>query len=285
MAKNRWTTPAHEVLRAGPGFRLKELDPSSTPGWDDGEKAGERRLDEVGRELSELQERLFAQSRSGGSRSALLVLQGMDTSGKGGIVRHVIGYVDPQGVQHHAFGVPTEVERSHHFLWRIGRALPDPGRIGVFDRSHYEDVLVVRVHDLVHPDIWAARYDEINEFEKDVITSGTSVVKVALVISRAEQKARLRERLDRPEKHWKYKPGDLDERVLWPKYAQAYQAVFERTSTDRAPWFVVPADHKWYARLAVSELLARALREQDLGWPPADFDVEAEKARLDAEDD
>ncbi|MGV8965206.1 MAG: PPK2 family polyphosphate kinase [Cellulomonas sp.] len=284
MAKNRWTTPAHEVLRAAPGFRLADLDPSSTKGWDGDEHAAEQRLDEVGRELSELQERLFAQSRAGGTRAVLLVLQGMDTSGKGGIVRHVIGYVDPQGVQHHAFGVPNEIERSHHFLWRIGQALPDPGRIGVFDRSHYEDVLVVRVHDLVHPDIWAARFAEINEFEKDVITSGTSVVKVALVISRAEQKARLSERLERPEKHWKYKPGDLDERALWSKYAQAYQSVFERTSTPGAPWFVVPADHKWYARLAVCELLTQALRDQDLGWPPADFDVEAEKARLDGED-
>jgi PPK2 family polyphosphate:nucleotide phosphotransferase len=283
MAKNSWTTPAHEVLRPGPGFRLAGLNPSSTPGWKDGEHAAEDRLDEVGRELSELQERLFAQSRTGGSRAVLLVLQGMDTAGKGGIVRHVIGYVDPQGVQHHAFGVPTDLERSHHYLWRIGRALPDPGRIGVFDRSHYEDVLVVRVHDLVHPDVWAARYDEINQFEKDVITSGTSVVKVALIISRAEQLARLRERLDRPEKHWKYKPGDLDERAFWPKYTEAYQAVFDRTSTKRAPWYVVPADHKWYARLAVCELLAHTLREQDLGWPAATFDVEAEKARLEAE--
>ena len=207
----------------------------------------------------------------------------MDTSGKGGVVRHVIGMVDPQGVQLRAFGVPTEEERAQHYLWRIRRALPVPGRIGVFDRSHYEDVLVVRVHDLVPPEVWGARYDEINDFEKEVTASGTTIVKVALVISAAEQKARLGERLDRPDKHWKYNPGDLDERLLWPKYAEAYDAVFARTSTDVAPWHVVPADHKWYARLAVTELLSRALRNLHLDWPPADFDVEAEKARLSAQ--
>jgi len=283
MAKDRWTTAPHELLRPGHGFRLADLDPSSTPGWDGGPERAEERLDEVGGELAELQERLFARSCTGGTCAVLLVLQGMDTSGKGGIVRHVLGYVDPQGVQHHAFGVPTERERAHHYLWRIGRALPEPGRIGVFDRSHYEDVLVVRVHDLVPSEVWGARYDEINEFEKDVIDSGTAIVKVALVISPAEQKVRLRERLDRPDKRWKYRTGDLDERQLWPRYTEAYQAVLDRTSTDRAPWHVVPADHKWYARLAVCELLTDALRGLDLHWPEADFDVDAERARLDAD--
>jgi len=191
--------------------------------------------------------------------------------------------VDPQGVQHRAFGVPTEEERAHHYLWRIRRALPEPGRIGVFDRSQYEDVLVARVHDLVPPDVWGARYDEINGFEKDVTASGITLVKVALIVSSTEQKARLRARLERPDKYWKYNPGDLGERLLWPKYAQAYQAVFDRTSTGVAPWYVVPADHRWYARFAVSELLARALRDLHLDWPPADFDARAEKARLDAQ--
>lgn len=283
MAKDQWTTPAQEVLRVGRGFRLADLDPSSTPGWGAGRTTAETRMVEVGEELSELQERLFADSRSGGTRSVLLVLQGMDTSGKGGIVRHVVGMVEPQGVQLRAFGVPTPEERAQHYLWRIRRALPEPGRIGVFDRSHYEDVLVVRVHDLVVADVWGARYDEINEFEQEVTASGTTVVKVALMISSAEQKARLRARLDRADKYWKYNPHDLDERLLWPKYAEAYQAVFERTSTDAAPWHVIPADTKWYARLAVTEILTRALRDLHLGWPPADFDVDAEKARLDAQ--
>lgn len=283
MAKDSWTTPAHEALRSGPDFLLADLDPSSTPGWDEGSKAAEKRMAEAGGELSAMQERLFADSRSGGTRSILLVLQGMDTSGKGGVVRHVIGMVDPQGVQLRAFGVPTEEERAQHYLWRIRRALPAPGRIGVFDRSHYEDVLVVRVHDLVPPDVWGARYDEINEFEQEVTAAGTTIVKVALVISADEQKARLGERLDRPDKYWKYNPGDLDERLLWPKYVAAYDAVFARTSTDVAPWHVVPADHKWYARLAVTELLFRALRDLHLDWPPADFDVETEKARLSAQ--
>ncbi|RYV50415.1 PPK2 family polyphosphate kinase [Pengzhenrongella frigida] len=283
MAKDGWTRPAREALRPDRGFRLADLDPSSTPGWKGDSEDAEARLAEVGLELAELQERLFAQSRTGGSRSVLLVLQGMDTSGKGGIVRHVIGYVEPQGVTHRAFGVPTEQERAHHYLWRIGQALPEPGRIGVFDRSHYEDVLVVRVHDLVPPTVWGARYEEINDFEKDVVDSGTTVVKVALVISPDEQRARLRERLDREDKRWKYKPGDLDERVLWPRYTEAYQAVFDRTNTDRAPWFVIPADRKWYARLAVAELLTQALRDLDPRWPPVTFDVEAEKDRLDAQ--
>src|SRR4051812_6171665 len=189
----KWTTLPREALRVGPGFDLAELDPSSRPGWDHGRSAGEKRLAKNGQRLSALQERLFADGRSGGSRSVLLVLQGMDTSGKGGIVRHVIGLVDPQGVQLRSFGVPTEKERSQHYLQRVREALPTPGHIGVFDRSHYEDVLVVRVNELVPPEVWEPRYDEINAFEREVVDGGTTIVKVALMVSAAEQKARLRE--------------------------------------------------------------------------------------------
>ncbi|CAN5206685.1 polyphosphate kinase 2 family protein [soil metagenome] len=280
---DRWTTPAHDALRVSPGFRLADFDPTGKPGWDGKAKHAEAHLERRGVLMSTLQERLFAEGRSGGTRSVLLVLQGMDTAGKGGTVRHVVGMVDPQGVQLKAFGVPTEEERTHPFLWRIENALPRPGMLGVFDRSHYEDVLVVRVHDLVKPEVWGARYDEINDFEARVVASGTTIVKVALMVSPAEQKKRLRERLERPDKYWKYNPGDLDERLLLPKYAEAYQAVFDRTSTDVAPWYVVPADRKWYARLAVTELLTHAFTGLDLGWPPADFDVAAEMARLDAQ--
>jgi PPK2 family polyphosphate:nucleotide phosphotransferase len=275
-----WTSPPHELLRVRAGFRLADLDASAKPGWTGDRAAGERRSAELGTELSELQERLYAQGRSGGTRAVLLVLQGMDTSGKGGIVRHVLGMVDPQGVQHRAFGVPTDAEHEHDFLWRIRAALPAPGRIGVFDRSHYEDVVVVRVHGLVPEPVWRARYDQINEFEAEVSASGTTIVKVLLAVSPQEQKARLRERLERPDKHWKYNPGDIDERLVWPKYQEAYQALLDRTSTDYAPWHVVPCDKKWYSRLAITELLIEALESFNLSWPPADFDVEVEKKRL-----
>jgi PPK2 family polyphosphate:nucleotide phosphotransferase len=282
MAKS-WSTPPSEALRAGPGFDLASADLAATPGWEHGEKSAEKRLRKDGEHLSEDQERLFADGRSGGTRSVLLVLQGMDTSGKGGIVRHVLGLVDPQGVQLRSFGVPTEKERSQHYLQRIREALPTPGRIGVFDRSHYEDVLVVRVNQLVPREVWEPRYDEINAFEREVVDAGTVIVKVALMVSADEQKARLRERLERPDKYWKFNPGDIDERAKWPLYQEAYQAVLDRTSTEHAPWYVVPADNKWYARLAVGRLLRDTLDDLDIEWPAADFDVAAEMARLDAQ--
>jgi PPK2 family polyphosphate:nucleotide phosphotransferase len=209
----------------------------------------------------------------------LLVVQGMDTSGKGGIMRHVIS-VNPQGVKAIAFKAPTEEELAHHYLWRIRKALPAPGQLGVFDRSHYEDVLIVRVHGLVPEEVWSTRYAEINEFEREVVAAGTTVIKILTYISKDEQKARLLERLDRPDKHYKYNPGDVDERACWDDYMEAYQAVLDTTSTIAAPWYVVPADRKWYARLAVQQLLLDALRGLDLQWPTADFDVELEKKRL-----
>ncbi|HWS56919.1 MAG TPA: polyphosphate kinase 2 family protein [Actinotalea sp.] len=269
-----------QVLRVGPGFALADLDPGSTPGFTGDKEAGEAVMGQLQARLSDLQERLYAESRGGGDRSILLVIQGMDTSGKGGIMRHVVGAVDPQGVDITSFKAPTAEERSHPFLWRIRRALPTPGDIGVFDRSHYEDVLIVRVHDLVPRSTWSRRYAQINTFEAGVVASGTTIVKVMLHISSDEQKARLTERLDREDKHWKYNPGDVDERMHWADYMQAYQAALEKCSTDVAPWFVVPADTKWYARLAVTNLLLEHLEAMDPQWPAADFDVEAEKTRL-----
>ncbi|KJF23197.1 polyphosphate:nucleotide phosphotransferase, PPK2 family [Rhodococcus sp. AD45] len=275
-----WETPAVTILRSQPGFDLEGLDRNSTPGFTGKKADGERLLEERGAVLSGLQELLYANGRSGDSRSVLLVLQGMDTSGKGGMVRHVVGHVDPQGVDHASFGVPTDEEKQHHYLWRIKKQLPRGGYLGVFDRSHYEDVLVVRVHDLVPPDVWGARYDEINQFEKELVDAGTTIVKVAMFVSLDEQKKRLQERLDRPEKYWKYNPGDVTERKLWPAYQEAYQAMLDKTSTEHAPWYVVPCDRKWYSRIAVTELLIDAFESLDLSWPPADFDVEIEKARL-----
>nr|WP_255633463.1 polyphosphate kinase 2 family protein [Demequina sp. TTPB684] len=266
----------------GDDFAIDDFDCASTPGFFGDEEDGERLMARRGERLEELQEQLFAEGRSGGRRSVLLVLQGMDTSGKGGIVRHVLGMVDPQGVQHTSFGVPTQEERSHHYLWRIERALPAAGRIGVFDRSHYEDVLVVRVHELVDSSVWGARYDEINAWERRRVDEGTLILKCALMVSPEEQLDRLESRLDRPDKHWKYNPADLDERSRWTSYMEAYQAVFDRCSTDAAPWYAIPADNKWFARLAVTELLASTLESMNLTWPVADFDVDKEKARVTA---
>ena len=280
MAKT-WTTRPSSALLADEATSLAGVDPRSTPGFE-GDKAYGAQVLESGRgTLGELQEQLFAGSRSGGTqRNVLLVLQGMDTSGKGGIVRHVVGAVDPQGVHHHAFTAPTEEELAHDFLWRVRRELPGPGMIGVMDRSHYEDVLVGKVRELAPLDEIERRYEAITEFERELVEQGTVLVKVMLHISYDEQKERLRERLDRPDKHWKYEPGDIDERNLWTDYQSAYDEAIRRTSTPAAPWHVVPADRKWYARVAVQALLTDALRGLDLAWPPAHFDVDVERVRL-----
>ncbi|MFE3544126.1 PPK2 family polyphosphate kinase [Nocardia sp. NPDC059177] len=279
MAKH-WAEPVTVALRAD-GQRVADLDTSATPGFTGDKRQAKELLVERGQVLSELQEKLFAHGRTGGQHSVLLVLQGMDTAGKGGIVRHVIGSVDPQGVDHASFGVPTEEEKQHDFLWRIRKRLPAHGQLGVFDRSHYEDVLVVRVHKLVPQSEWEPRYGLINTFEREVAEAGTTIVKVALFVSLDEQKRRLRERLERPDKYWKFNPDDITERGYWPEYQKAYQTLLERTNTDHAPWYVLPADHKWYARLAVTELLIDALTRLDLDWPPADFDVAEQLRRLD----
>ncbi|WP_454169843.1 polyphosphate kinase 2 family protein [Microbacterium paulum] len=280
-SQKHWTGDPADLLRVGEGFRLADVDPDAKPGYTKGKKRGAEDLAAGADELDELQERLFAQSRVVDDTPAvLLVLQAMDTAGKGGIVRHVIGSVDPQGVSLVAFKKPTAEELSHDFLWRIEKHVPHPGFIGVFDRSHYEDVLIGRVRHLADDAEIERRYGAIVDFEKGLTDRGIRIVKVMLHISPDEQKERLAERLDRPDKHWKYNPGDVDERELWPQYMDAYQTVFERTSTPNAPWYVVPADAKWYARLAVQALLLDALEEIDPQWPAADFDVAVEKARL-----
>jgi len=278
---SRWSTPAADALRVEPGFRLADIDPRSTPGYD-GDKADGRADLEAGRApLEGLQERLFAQSVAGtATGSVLLVLQAMDTAGKGGIVRHVVGAVDPQGVELASFKKPTAEELEHDFLWRIEKRLPDAGRLGVFDRSHYEDVLIGRVRELAPHDEIERRYGAIVSFEAQAAEMGIRVVKVMLHISKDEQRERLGERLERPDKHWKYNPSDVDERELWDAYMDAYQVAIERTSTPVAPWHVVPADRKWYARLAVQQLLIDALEDIDPRWPAADYDVDVEKDRL-----
>ncbi len=278
---SRWSRPATDALRVEPGFRLADIDPRSTPGYDGDKNDGRADLD-AGREpLEDLQERLFAQSVAGtATGSVLLVLQAMDTAGKGGIVRHVVGAVDPQGVELASFKKPTTEELEHDFLWRIEKRLPDAGRLGVFDRSHYEDVLIGRVRALAPQEEIERRYGAIVSFEAQAAEMGIRLVKVMLHISKDEQRERLAQRLERPDKHWKYNPGDVDERELWDAYMDAYQVAIERTSTPIAPWHVVPADRKWYARLAVQQLLIDALEDIGPQWPAADYDVEVEKQRL-----
>lgn len=276
------TADLRRLLLAGPDFSLSAVDPRSTPGFDGGKKQGKAALAAGADALSSLQEKLFSESRAGSELAVLLVLQGMDTSGKGGIVRHVVGLVDPQGVQHHAFKAPTRSERRHDFLWRIRKQLPERGLIGVFDRSHYEDILIQRVRGLSSAEEVEKRYAEIVEFEDQIATAGTKVLKVMLHISKDEQKARLAERLDRKDKFWKYNPGDVDERAYWQQYQEAYQIAIERTSSPDAPWYIVPADRKWFARLAVQRLLTATLEDMQLSWPRADFDVDTEKKRLEA---
>lgn len=276
-----FTHPVSTVLRAGRGFSLQDADPGAKPGFPGKKSDGRKALAAADERLDDLQERLFAQSRSGDDPArVLLVLQAMDTAGKGGIVRHVIGTVDPQGVQLRNFKAPTAAEKRHDFLWRIERRLPAAGMIGVFDRSHYEDVLIGKVRSLATPEELERRYGAIREFEQRIADAGTRIIKVMLHISPEEQYQRLAERLERPDKYWKYNPGDIDERLMWDEYMQAYQRAIRETDADHAPWYVVPGNRKWYARVAVQHLLLEALAGIDPQWPAADFEVETERQRL-----
>jgi len=251
-----------------------------TPGSDLGKKKGKQALFALGDELSDLQERLFAHGRSGSPQRILLVLQGMDTSGKGGVLKHTVGLVDPQGISITSFKAPTKAELSHDFLWRIRNALPTKGRIGVFDRSHYEDVLIAKVRELAEADEVERRYDAINAFEAECVGAGITVIKCMLHISAATQKERLLARLANPQKYWKFNPQDVDERAFWPAYQEAYEIALERTNTEVAPWYVIPSDHKWYRNLAIGNLLHETLTHMSPQWPAADFDVEEQRQRL-----
>jgi PPK2 family polyphosphate:nucleotide phosphotransferase len=270
-----------DLLRVPSGpVDLSALDTRATPGFDGDKAAGRAALATLGPRLSDLQERLHAEGVSGGSRRLLLILQGMDTSGKGGVIRHVVGQVDPQGCAITSFKAPTKEELAHDFLWRVRRRLPGPGELGVFDRSHYEDVLVVRVHNLVPRSTWMRRYAAINRLEARLADDDVRVVKVFLHISKEEQRQRLLARLDDPTKLWKFNPHDVDERAWWADYQEAYAAAIERCNNDTAPWYRVPADRKWYRDWAVANLLVEHLEDMKLTWPKGDFDVEEQKRRL-----
>jgi PPK2 family polyphosphate:nucleotide phosphotransferase len=259
---------------------LSDYSTDGTTNFDGKKSDGEKALADLGPRLLELQTKLYAQRAGEHARRVLLVLQGMDTSGKGGVLKHTVGLVDPVAVKITSFKAPTEEERAHDFLWRIERAVSEPGYLCVFDRSHYEDVLIGRVRSLAPAEEIERRYGAINAFENRLAEQGTVILKCMLHISPAEQKERLLARLDDPAKHWKYNPGDVDERQLWSDYTRAYEVALERTNTEAAPWYVVPSDRKWYRNLAIGELLLETLEAMELSWPKADFDVEAERERL-----
>ncbi|MFF8267651.1 PPK2 family polyphosphate kinase [Streptomyces sp. NPDC016562] len=271
-----------ELLRVPAGERpdLGRTDAAAIPAGPRDKAAGRAATAAMAPRLASLQERLYAAGTAGDHRRLLLVLQGMDTSGKGGTVKHVMGPFNPAGCRVKAFKAPTPEERKHSFLWRIRKALPQPGEIGIFDRSHYEDVLIARVRGLAPRSELARRYTRINRFEESLAQEGVTVIKVFLHISYEEQRERLLARLDNPDKHWKFDPGDIEERGAWPAYQEAYERVLERCSTDAAPWFIVPADRKWYRDWAVSRLLLEHLEDMDPQYPRADFDVEECRSRL-----
>ncbi|WSY16245.1 polyphosphate kinase 2 family protein [Embleya sp. NBC_00896] len=267
-------------LPGGP-VDLTAIDPRATPAFTGDKAAALADIAAMAPRLAELQEKLYAQAVAGGARRrVLLVIQGMDTSGKGGTVKHVIGQFNPSGCHIHAFKAPTEDELAHPFLWRVREQVPGPGLIGVFDRSHYEDVLIARVRNLVPRQVWSRRYATINRFERGLAEDEVTIVKVFLHISAEEQKERLLARLDNPEKHWKFNPQDIDERAVWPEYQGAYQVALEKCDGLAAPWYVVPSDRKWYRNWAISRLLLEHLVELDLRYPPGAFDVESERKRL-----
>ncbi|RZS43647.1 PPK2 family polyphosphate:nucleotide phosphotransferase [Herbihabitans rhizosphaerae] len=282
MGKKDASEPSvRDALRVRRGrTRSFALAPDDTPVGPGSKAKAAKNLDEVADELAGLQEALYAEGVTGGERRVLLVLQGMDTSGKGGTIRHVCGLVNPQGLSIASFKKPTVAERRHPFLWRIRRELPAAGQIGVFDRSHYEDVLVPRVENLVPEAIWRGRYDEINEFEAELTDAGTTIVKCFLHISKDEQAERIAARLNDPTKQWKHNPGDLNSRAKWDDYQAAYAEMLSKCSTRTAPWYVIPANRKWYRNWAVANLLLETLRDMKPQLPGPDYDVEEELARL-----
>ncbi|MGW5258386.1 PPK2 family polyphosphate kinase [Streptomyces sp. NPDC004012] len=285
MVSKRDEAPLRDLLRlpVGEPVDLSAYDTGLTPGGPDDKAAGLAATALMGRELAGLQERLWAAATAGDRRRILLVLQGMDTSGKGGTVKHVVGLFNPAGCRIRAFKAPTCQERQHDFLWRVAKALPRSGEIGIFDRSHYEDVLIAKVRSLAPIGELESRYDRINGFETSLTDDGVTIIKCFLHISFDEQLRRLLKRLDTPHKRWKFNPGDIGERARWPAYQRAYEVALTRCATPAAPWYRVPADHKWYRNWAISRLLLEYLRELDPQYPAADFDVEECRALLLAE--
>lgn len=257
-------------VRQGSGLDLNQWDPNDKTLFPISKKEGKQLLKELNKELEHLQELLYAE----GEHKVLIVLQAMDTGGKDGTIRHVFEGVNPQGVKVAGFKVPTAKELAHDYLWRVHKHTPGSGEIAIFNRSHYEDVLVVRVHNLVPQEVWSRRYEHIRAFEKLLADEGTTILKFYLHIDLAEQKERLQERLDEPDKNWKFSLGDLKERALWDQYLAAYQQALWETSTDYAPWYIVPANRKWYRNLVISTIIINKLKSLNMAYPEAEDGLE-----------
>lgn len=252
------------ILQVQPGQRLKlaDIDPEDTGSLADKNEAEARLAKNVER-MAELQNILYAENK----RALLIILQAMDAGGKDGTIRKIMSGVNPQGVRVTSFKQPTEEELAHDFLWRVHQAVPGRGMIGIFNRSHYEDVLVVRVRNLAPREVWQARYEHINNFERLLTDNGVVILKFYLHISKEEQKQRFLDRLQEPHKRWKFNPADLAERALWEEYMQAFEDVFEKCSTRTAPWYIVPANKKWYRNAAVSEVIANTMEGWHMRYP------------------
>ena len=256
------------LVKPGAKVKLQRWDADDTAGIASKKKALPA-LEEHRKKLYELQYLLYAERR----QSLLIVLQAMDAGGKDGTIRHVMSGLNPQGCTVTSFKVPTEAELAHDYLWRIHRAVPGKGDIGIFNRSHYGDVLVVRVHNLVPKRVWSQRYEQINAFEKILADNGTTIVKFFLHISKDEQKKRLQERLDNSSKHWKVSPADFKERKHWDDYTKAYEDALTKCSTPWAPWYVIPANRKWFRNLAVADILVSTLKGMDMRFPKSNLDL------------
>ena len=275
-----WTLPPAQRVMFHPGDRLVDIPADGTPGFPAGKAEGQRFIDLSSGEISRFMGLMYANGVRGSHRRLLIILQGMDTSGKGGIVRHVFRQGDPMGIHYHGFGAPSEEELRHDFLWRIKRELPRDGWVAVFDRSHYEDIIMPRVYGTQPESVWRERYDIVNDFERSLVADGCSVIKIFLTINRDFQRGRFLDRLDDPTKRWKFDVSDLDARERWDDYMQAWQEVFERTSTSFAPWYIVPANKRWYSRAVVSELLRTTFTTMNLTWPALSCDEDEARARL-----
>ncbi|MGH8658394.1 MAG: PPK2 family polyphosphate kinase [Gammaproteobacteria bacterium] len=258
-------------VRPGSEVTLSQWDPDDTSACDSGQEQALLRFEELTRELGELQDMLYA----GRDRKVLIVLQAMDTGGKDGTIRRVFQAMHPQGLRVVGFRQPSEEERDHDYLWRVHRQVPRRGEIVIFNRSHYEDVVVVRVHRLVSPRVWGKRYDQLKDFERMLNEEGVIILKFFLHISKREQKARLLARLEDPDKRWKFNPNDLKDRKRWPGYMRAYSNAISKTSSAWAPWYIIPANHKWYRNLAVAAIVANTLRGLNMRYPQPDYDAGA----------
>lgn len=252
-----------DQYRVSPGSKVKLSDFPTRYEGDLAKHDGKAQLMEKAATISQLQELLYAEHK----QKVLIVLQGIDTSGKDSTIRHVFGDVNPQGTKVANFKVPTPKEMDHDYLWRVHPNTPGKGEITIFNRSHYEDVLVVRVHELIPEKVWKKRYDHINEFERLLADEGTTILKFFLNISKKEQARRFLARLDRPEKRWKFNPGDLEEREYWDDYTKAYEEMLSRTSTDYAPWYVIPSDRKWYRNLTIASIIVKTIQDLDMQFP------------------